>query len=52
MASRSQTIIAVAILTWIRMLCGCSAEFLTTLGRYPLRGVDEPLEVFGLSEER
>ena len=34
------------------MLCGCSAEFLTTLGRYPLRGVDEPLEVFGLSEER
>ena len=33
-------------------MCGCSAEFLTTLGRYPLRGVDEPLEVFGLSEER
>ena len=33
-------------------LCGCSAEFLTTLGRYPLRGVDEPIEVFGLSEER
>ena len=32
--------------------CGCSAEFLTTLGRFPLRGVDEPLEVFGLSEER
>lgn len=34
------------------MRCGCSAEFLTTLGRYPLRGVDEPLEVFGLSQER
>jgi adenylate cyclase len=32
--------------------CGCSAEFLTTLGRFPLRGVDEPIEVFGLSEER
>lgn len=34
------------------MLCGCSAEFLATLGRFPLRGVDDPLEVFGLSEER
>ena len=34
------------------MRCGCSAEFLTTLGRYPLRGVEEPLEVFGLSQER
>jgi adenylate cyclase len=34
------------------MMCGCSAEFLTSLGRYPLRGVDEPLEVFGLAEER
>lgn len=34
------------------MMCGCSAEFLTTLGRYPVRGVDEPIEVFGLSEER
>ena len=33
-------------------MCGCSAEFLTTLGRFPLRGVDEPIEVFGLSEER
>lgn len=33
-------------------LCGCSAEFLTTLGRYPLRGLDEPIEVFGLAEER
>jgi adenylate cyclase len=33
-------------------LCGCSAEFLTTLGRFPLRGVDEPIEVFGLSAER
>ncbi len=32
--------------------CGCGAEFLTTLGRFPLRGVDDPLEVFGLSEER
>lgn len=34
------------------MMCGCSAEFLASLGRYPLRGVDEPLEVFGLAEER
>ncbi len=34
------------------MLCGGSAEFLTTLGRFPLRGVNDPLEVFGLSEER
>ena len=33
-------------------MCGCSAEFLATLGRFPLRGVDEPIEVFGLSEER
>jgi adenylate cyclase len=32
--------------------CSCGAEFLTSLGRYPLRGVDEPIEVFGLSEER
>jgi adenylate cyclase len=32
--------------------CSCGAEFLASLGRYPLRGVDEPLEVFGLSEER
>lgn len=34
------------------LMCGCSAEFLSTLGRFPLRGVDEPIEVFGLSEER
>ena len=34
------------------MRCGCGAEFLTSLGRFPLRGVDEPIEVFGLSEER
>ena len=34
------------------MGCGCSADFLTTLGSFPLRGVDAPLEVFGLSEER
>lgn len=34
------------------LMCGCSAEFLATLGRFPLRGVDDPLEVFGLSEER
>lgn len=33
-------------------MCGCSAEFLSTLGRYPLRGLDEPIEVFGLAEER
>ena len=33
-------------------MCGCSAEFLTTLGRFPIRGVDEPIEVFGLSQER
>jgi adenylate cyclase len=32
--------------------CSCGAEFLASLGRYPLRGVDEPLEVFRLSEER
>lgn len=32
--------------------CGCSPEFLSSLGRYPLRGVDEPIEVFGLAEER
>ena len=32
--------------------CGCSADVLTTLGRFPLRGVDEPLEIFGLSAER
>ena len=36
----------------VRLLCGCSADFLTTLGQFPLRGVDEPIEVFGLSEER
>jgi adenylate cyclase len=34
------------------MMCACGAEFLTSLGRYPIRGVDEPLEVFGLAEER
>ena len=34
------------------MRCGCGAEFLASLGRFPLRGVDEPIEVFGLSEER
>ncbi len=34
------------------MRSGCSAEFLQSLGRYPLRGVDAPLEVFGLAEER
>jgi adenylate cyclase len=33
-------------------MCGCSAEFLASLGRFPIRGVDEPLEVFGLAEER
>lgn len=33
-------------------LCGCSAEFLTSLGSFPLRGVGEPIEVFGLTEER
>ena len=33
-------------------LCGCSADVLTTLGKFPLRGVDEPIEVFGLSAER
>lgn len=32
--------------------CGCNAEFLATLGKYPLRGVDAPIEVFGLAEER
>lgn len=34
------------------MMCGCGAEFLRSLGRYPLRGLEEPLEVFGLAEER
>jgi adenylate cyclase len=34
------------------MRCGCSAEMLTALGRYPLRGVGEPLEVFGLADDR
>jgi adenylate cyclase len=34
------------------MRCGCGAEFLASLGRFPLRGVDEPIEVFGLREER
>jgi adenylate cyclase len=33
-------------------MCGCSAEFLTTLGRFPIRGVEGPIEVFGLSQER
>jgi adenylate cyclase len=33
-------------------MCDCSAEFLTPLGRFPLRGVEQPMEVFGLSEER
>ncbi|MGD9509549.1 MAG: adenylate/guanylate cyclase domain-containing protein [Geminicoccaceae bacterium] len=32
--------------------CGCSADVLQTLGKFPLRGVDEPLEIFGLSVER
>lgn len=31
---------------------GCGAEFLVSLGRYPLRGVGQPLEVFGLRDER
>jgi adenylate cyclase len=33
-------------------MCGCGAEFLVPLGRFPLRGLEEPLEVFGLAEER
>jgi adenylate cyclase len=33
-------------------LCGCSAEFLAPLGQFPLRGVEAPMEVFGLVEER
>lgn len=34
------------------MMCGCGAEFLRSLGRYPVRGLEEPLELFGLAEER
>lgn len=33
-------------------MCGCSPEFLELLGSYPLRGVGEPLAVFGLVEDR
>ncbi|MFO1037152.1 MAG: adenylate/guanylate cyclase domain-containing protein [Geminicoccaceae bacterium] len=33
-------------------LCGCSADFLAPLGAFPLRGVGEPLEVFGITAER
>ena len=29
--------------------CGCSPDFLELLGSYPLRGVGEPLAVFGLA---
>ncbi len=29
--------------------CGCSPDFLEPLGSYPLRGVGEPLAVFGLA---
>lgn len=32
--------------------CGCAPEFLEDLGRHPLRGVGEPLGVFGLAEDR
>lgn len=32
------------------MRCGCSPDLLVPLGRFPLRGVGEPLEVFGLVE--
>ncbi len=31
--------------------CGCSPEFLEPLGSYPLRGVGEPLGVFGLADD-
>jgi adenylate cyclase len=56
-ASRMQTLTKelrrqVVLSAPFAMMCGCSAEFLTTLGRFPVRGVDEPIEVFGLSEER
>jgi adenylate cyclase len=56
-ASRLQTLTKelrrqVLISAPFAFLCGCSAEFLTSLGRYPLRGLDEPVEVFGLSAER
>lgn len=33
------------------MRCGCSADLLVPLGRYPLRGVGEPVEVFGLADD-
>ena len=32
-------------------LCGCSAEFLTSLGHHHLRGIGAPLEVFGLVDD-
>jgi adenylate cyclase len=32
--------------------CGCAPEFLEDLGQHPLRGVGEPLGVFGLVEDR
>jgi adenylate cyclase len=56
-ASRLQTLTKelrreVLLSSTFAMRSGCSAEFLESLGRFPLRGVDEPLEVFGLAEER
>lgn len=33
------------------MRCGCSPDFLVPLGRFELRGVGAPLEVFGLATE-
>lgn len=32
-------------------LCGCSAEFLTSLGRFRLKGVGGEMEVFGLVDD-
>lgn len=33
-------------------MCDGAAERLASIGRFPLRGVEAPLEVFGLAEER
>lgn len=34
------------------MMCACTAQYAAPLGRFPLRGVEAPIEVFGLTEER
>jgi adenylate cyclase len=34
------------------LMCGHGGDLFHSLGRFPLRGVGEPIEVYGLSEER